>query len=56
MTLRESLETLVQARAAVAPNPGFLRQLSEMEKEIFDGKSTFDPSGITSKARFATCL
>ena len=35
MTLRESLEVLVKARGAVSPNPGFLRQLSEMEMELF---------------------
>ncbi|KAK1757072.1 protein-tyrosine phosphatase-like protein [Echria macrotheca] len=56
MTLRESLTLLVEARAVVAPNPGFLRQLSEMEKDIFNGKSTFDPAGVTSSTRLAAYL
>ncbi len=55
MSLRESLETLVRARDAVSPNPGFLRQLSEMEKEIFGG-TTFDPSGVTAKTRLSSLL
>ncbi|KAK3349765.1 protein-tyrosine phosphatase-like protein [Lasiosphaeria hispida] len=54
MSLREALETLVAARGSVAPNPGFMRQLSDMEKELFDGKSTFDPSGVTATTRLAS--
>jgi atypical dual specificity phosphatase len=56
MTLRGSLETLVKARSVVAPNPGFLRQLSEMEKELFAGQMSFDPAAITAKCRLASCL
>jgi hypothetical protein len=43
-TLRESLKMLVQARDAVAPNPGFLSQLREMEAELFNGVISF-PDG-----------
>ncbi|KAK0617534.1 protein-tyrosine phosphatase-like protein [Immersiella caudata] len=52
MTLRESLTTLVGARAVVSPNPEFLKQLADMEKEI-SGESTFDPEGVTSSTRLA---
>lgn len=45
MTLRESLELLVGVRAVVAPNRGFLRQLGEMEREVFGGEGTFDVDG-----------
>jgi len=40
-TLNNSLKTLVQARDAVAPNPGFLTQLREMEAELFNGVVSF---------------
>jgi atypical dual specificity phosphatase len=56
MTLRDSLMRLVDARGVVSPNPGFLRQLAEMEKEIFQGESTFDPDGVTSSTRLASVL
>ncbi|KAK3392814.1 protein-tyrosine phosphatase-like protein [Podospora didyma] len=56
MTLRESLEVLVRARDTVAPNPGFMRQLCEMEKEIFEGESTFDPVVVTANTRLASWL
>ncbi|KAK5662230.1 hypothetical protein OQA88_8135 [Cercophora sp. LCS_1] len=56
MTLRESLETLVQARDVVSPNPGFLKQLGELEKEIFDGASSFDPAGVASSTRLSAYL
>ncbi|KAK0644139.1 protein-tyrosine phosphatase-like protein [Cercophora newfieldiana] len=56
LTLRESLTVLVGARAVVSPNPGFLRQLSELEKEIFQGESTFDPEGVTSSTKLAAYL
>jgi len=56
MTLRESLERLVSARHAVSPNPGFLRQLSEIEKEVFGGTTTFNPEEVTSKTRLASLL
>jgi len=35
LTLRESLGMLVTAREAVSPNLGFMRQLCEMEREVF---------------------
>jgi atypical dual specificity phosphatase len=56
ITLRESLAMLVNARAVVSPNPGFLRQLSEMEKAVFRGESSFDPSGVTSSTRLFAYL
>jgi atypical dual specificity phosphatase len=56
MKLRESLETLVEARPAVAPNPGFMRQLAAIEKDAFDGVSTFDPADVTAKTKLASCL
>ncbi|KAK3321360.1 protein-tyrosine phosphatase-like protein [Cercophora scortea] len=40
VTLRESLVRLVEGREAVAPNRGFLRQLCEMERELFGGDGT----------------
>lgn len=40
-TLRESLKTLVRTRDAIAPNPGFLNQLGEMEAELFNGVVSF---------------
>ncbi|KAK0743082.1 protein-tyrosine phosphatase-like protein [Schizothecium vesticola] len=55
-TLRESLTILVNARAVASPNPGFLRQLSEMEKELFQGESSFDPSRVTSNTRLSAYL
>ncbi|KAK4442403.1 phosphatase II [Podospora aff. communis PSN243] len=56
MTLRDSLTRLVDARGVVSPNPGFLRQLAEMEKEIFQGESTFHPDGVSASTRLATVL
>jgi len=56
ITLRESLTVLVDASSVVSPNPGFLRQLCEMEKELFHGGSTFDPDGVTSSTRFSAYL
>ncbi|KAK0707825.1 protein-tyrosine phosphatase-like protein [Lasiosphaeris hirsuta] len=56
MSLREALEVVAAARESVAPNPGFMRQLGDMEKELFDGKSTFDPSGVTAMTRLASWL
>lgn len=35
LTLRESLVLLVKGREAVSPNVGFMRQLCEMEREVF---------------------
>jgi len=55
MTLRESLQALVKARSVVSPNPGFLRQLSDMEMEE-KGERSFDPSGVTSSTRLAGLL
>lgn len=37
MTLAGSLEKLVEARGAVAPNQGFLSQLADIEKECASG-------------------
>jgi atypical dual specificity phosphatase len=56
ITLRDSLAMVVNARAVVSPNLGFLRQLSEMEKDIFQGESSFDPSGLTSSTRLSAFL
>ncbi|KAK3367216.1 protein-tyrosine phosphatase-like protein [Lasiosphaeria ovina] len=56
MTLRQSLETLVHARDAVSPNPGFMRQLAEMEKELFDGRSSFDVSDVVPQTRLMNYL
>jgi len=55
MTLRESLQALVKARSVVSPNPGFLRQLSDMEMEE-RGERSFDPSGVSSSTRLAGLL
>lgn len=35
MTLKEALGLVVRARPSVCPNPGFLSQLKEMEREAF---------------------
>ena len=56
IALKESLTMVVNARAVVSPNPGFLRQLSEMEKEVFQGESSFDPSRVTSSTRLSAYL
>ncbi|KAF2467951.1 phosphatases II [Lindgomyces ingoldianus] len=52
MTLMESLKILVNARDAIAPNPGFLRQLVEMEREIFDD-TTFDATAFDGRNKLA---
>lgn len=39
-TLQESLDTLIKARSVISPNPNFLHQLSNMEKEIFGEQRT----------------
>ena len=41
MTLKEALGRLVLARPTVSPNAGFLRQLQELEKELY-GRVTLD--------------
>jgi len=56
ISLRESLTILVNARAVASPNLGFLRQLSDMEKELFQGESSFDPSRVTSSTRLSAYL
>jgi len=56
MTLRAALEKLVEARDAIAPNPGFCRQLANIEKELFSGKTTFDPEEIVSTTKLANIL
>ncbi|KAM7212651.1 phosphatases II [Rhypophila decipiens] len=60
MTLQESLGVLVQARDAVSPNIGFLRQLCEMEREIFglaDGERvTVDVEKLMSNVKLAKML
>ncbi|KAM7182682.1 phosphatases II [Rhypophila sp. PSN 637] len=62
MMLRESLQVLVRARDAVSPNIGFLRQLCEMEREIFrlagDEKWSFnaDGGGLKSGVKLSRLL
>ena len=55
-TLQKSFQILVAAREAIAPNPGFLAQLRELEASIFDGKMTFDVDKSGTKVRLATYL
>ncbi|KAJ7685556.1 protein-tyrosine phosphatase-like protein [Mycena polygramma] len=39
MTLKEALGQIITARPQVSPNPGFLRQLKELEMELFGSVS-----------------
>ncbi|KAM7194183.1 Protein-tyrosine phosphatase-like protein [Naviculisporaceae sp. PSN 640] len=60
MSLRESLEVVVNAREAVSPNVGFLKQLCEVEREVFalkEGeKGTFDIGSLKSGEKLAKIL
>ena len=37
MSLRTALGTVIGVRPSVSPNPGFLQQLKELERELFSG-------------------
>ncbi|KAF2191974.1 phosphatases II [Zopfia rhizophila CBS 207.26] len=54
MMLRESLKVLVEGREVVQPNPGFLRQLAEMEREVF-GEVTVKAEELEGK-KLRECL
>lgn len=60
MTLRETLGVLVAARDAISPNIGFMRQLCEMEREVFglgDGdQGSVDISLLKGGGRLVSCL
>lgn len=42
MTLHDALGKIICTRPTTSPNPGFIRQLKEMERELFDDASTLD--------------
>ncbi|EKM51990.1 uncharacterized protein PHACADRAFT_262439 [Phanerochaete carnosa HHB-10118-sp] len=50
MSLNDALRQIVQARPQASPNPGFMRQLKEMEMELF-GSVTVDVDEMPRKEK-----
>jgi len=55
MTLREAFDWVLPRRPIIFPNPGFLAQLQDLEKKLYDGKmSTLPPAMQEVQQHFAT--
>lgn len=50
MTLKAALGQVLKARSQVSPNPGFLRQLKELEEELY-GKVTLDVDELPKREK-----
>lgn len=42
MTLIDAFKFVRDRRPCISPNPGFMRQLAELERELFNGVTTLD--------------